>query len=622
MKKSSVIVSLLLAGSMLFSTSATPASAEDISGHWAVKELTYLIDQKIIEGYENGDIKPECEINRAEFTKMVVKYIENKKGPLPESKELPFSDVKSGNWYYSSISKAYSKGIIQGESRTMFSPNKKISRQDMATIISRALKEVLNVQLTVTGTPFKDYSDIAEYAALAVEELYSYGIIKGNPENTFAPKSNTKRAEAAAMIYRIDNPEKPTATTNPVTQTINVNIPFSTALDQQFNASTPPKADGQGLFTASKKALEYYLNPASFNADAPEYYQFLKLSGVVTGLSEETVNQKALAGKGILNNTAKSFMDAGKKWNVNYLYLIAHALHETGNGTSTLSKGVEVGLNKDGNPEMVTDANRKDLKDIKKVYNIYGIGAVDKGPVKYGSERAYKEGWFTVHDAIVGGAQFVGNNYINKGKDTLYKMKWNITTPGSGQYATHIEWAAINAKKIAKIYNDTEAYKYTNSVFEIPKYQNQPAKLAKIPTREEYYNINKGHDNANKTGIVANTGSSGLNIRSYPSVGTSIGKLADNTEITIIGENGGWYYVKTSNNIQGWVSGDYLYWKGVVNVDNLRFRSSPDFSKDDNIISTLNKGTPVIIMKKEKEWYQVKVEDKIGWLFAEFVDQK
>ena len=71
---------------------------------------------------------------------------------------------------------------------------------------------------------------------------------------------------------------------------------------------------------------------------------------------------------------------------------------------------------------------------------MYGIGAVDTCPIDCGAKYAFDKGWFTPDDAIIGGAAFI-NNYIDRGQDTLYKMRWNPISPGHPQYATDVAWA-------------------------------------------------------------------------------------------------------------------------------------------------------------------------------------
>src|SRR5699024_11463990 len=90
---------------------------------------------------------------------------------------------------------------------------------------------------------------------------------------------------------------------------------------------------------------------------------------------------------------------------LNVLYLISHALVETGNGKSELAKGIE--------------------DNGKKYYNFFGIGAFDENAVHTGSSFAKKQAWTSPDKAIMGGAQFVRNNYFNNKQISLYQMRWN-----------------------------------------------------------------------------------------------------------------------------------------------------------------------------------------------------
>lgn len=133
--------------------------------------------------------------------------------------------------------------------------------------------------------------------------------------------------------------------------------------------------------------------------------------------------------------------------------MISHALLETSNGTSQLAKGVQI--------------------NGKTVYNMYGIGAYDSSAVTSGAQFAYNAGWFTPEAAIIGGAGFIANGYINAGQDTLYKMRWNpssivLNGYASHQYATDIGWAAKQTDQIYNLYKLIESYKL---VLEIPQYK-------------------------------------------------------------------------------------------------------------------------------------------------------
>src|SRR5690606_3135838 len=127
---------------------------------------------------------------------------------------------------------------------------------------------------------------------------------------------------------------------------------------------------------------------------------------------------------GILAGKAQTFVDAAKKYQINEVYLIAHALLETGNGKSDLANGIEVGIDKNGQYTIVTSSNRKNLSNIKKVYNMFGIAAVDNNPNVRGAKKAHQENWTTPEKAIEGGAKWIAENYIRSAthqQDTLYK---------------------------------------------------------------------------------------------------------------------------------------------------------------------------------------------------------
>lgn len=191
-------------------------------------------------------------------------------------------------------------------------------------------------------------------------------------------------------------------------------------------------------------------------------FQFLILSGTA-GIPEAELN-KLLAGRGILADKGAAFLEGTRQHNINEIFLVSLALHESGNGTSTLATGV-VYEGPDG---------------PKTVYNMYGIGAVDADPVNMGAKYAYEQGWFTPELAIIGGARFIGNGYINNlrtRQDTLHKMRWNPapednSREGWRQYATDIGWASKQSKRIESnmkaLYEQCETYLLR---FDIPRFR-------------------------------------------------------------------------------------------------------------------------------------------------------
>lgn len=207
--------------------------------------------------------------------------------------------------------------------------------------------------------------------------------------------------------------------------------------------------------------LYEYLNPKNFEKHDYAAYQFLKLN-YIEGITAEDLDN-ILKGEGILAGQGKTFLDACKEYDVNPAYVIAHAILETGHGKSLLANGIDVS-EVDGKPVVE-----------KKTYNMFGIGARDENALKLGSEKAYKEEWFTVEAAISGGIKFISSQYINNDvykQNTLYKMRWNPgispTAAYRHQYATDIGWAFKQSYKIKEI---LDKCKNAYLVFQIPEYK-------------------------------------------------------------------------------------------------------------------------------------------------------
>jgi len=606
------------------------ASAEDISSHWAYTEMNYLINEEIMKGDESGNYRLNDSVNRAEFATFLVRALK-----LPEvSTPSTFNDVHADAWYYNFINQASYYGLIKGDEKGNFNPNGKINRQEMAAMIKRAL-DYRGIPSAAISISFNDNAKIASWAYSDVQNVVSLKLMGGQPGNLFAPQASATRAEAGVVLYRLLNSGSGNGNgtgTNiePVIATTEYPLDFSTVLTTQANHR--PNQDGNGKFIASPALVAYYLNANNFSVNSPEYYQFLKLSTPVTGLNADKINQNILFDKLIFQGEANSFIEAGLTYKINQIYLISHALHETNNGKSKLANGIEVGLNSLGKPEMVTDANRANLTNIKVTYNFYGIGAINADPNKYGSERAYSEAWFTVHDAIVGGAKFVREKYIDEGQDTLYKMKWDPDQPTNHQYATHVMWALIQARKIHDFYEASGSDTTTQLVFDVPHYANQPA-ASPFPAPEAQYAVLPAMQGG--VGFI-NSVDGDVNIRTYPVTGIStniITKLQHETKISVVGSNGGWYKV-VANGTEGWISSEYVKLTNVLQVvdmsefavKTLNVRSEPNTTS--TTIGKVDHKSLVVGVTdadgkfvKNGEWYQVLVDGKTGWVSGEFVKE-
>lgn len=167
------------------------------SDRWSAEYIKELSSLGVISGYEDGTFRPENNITREEFVKLVFEAF---KIPLNDSVNV-FADVSNDAWYQKYVSSAYRLGIVNGITENAFGVGKNISRQDMAVIIIRAL-EYKNQSLKQgdVSADFVDSKGISSYAFSAVETLANAGIISGNEVGEFMPSGNATREQVAKII--------------------------------------------------------------------------------------------------------------------------------------------------------------------------------------------------------------------------------------------------------------------------------------------------------------------------------------------------------------------------------------------------------------------------------------
>lgn len=267
---------------------------------------------------------------------------------------------------------------------------------------------------------------------------------------------------------------------------------YPNTLDYYANlqvAQKPPILSSTGTRTATKAEIYNEMNPNTSINDPTAMFMFMKLN-FTEGITAEKLN-KTLTTAGVLQGKGQAFLDAGRKYDVNPIYLVSHALLETGYGKSQLSKGTTIteiaDTSKAGeiyqtfvengvNVSYLVGYKMIKLPQPVTVYNMYGIGAYDENPhfpnraLVTGTTTAYKNGWTSVEAAIIGGADWIGDGYINNptyNQNTLYKMRWDFATNWH-QYATDVLWARKQTGNIAKLVNQMD-----NPVleFDIPRFK-------------------------------------------------------------------------------------------------------------------------------------------------------
>ncbi|MGI5874646.1 MAG: alpha/beta fold hydrolase [Bacillota bacterium] len=205
------ILSAVMAAVMVLCFSAAALAAEsfsDVDGHWAKDSIGTMAEKGIVNGYADGTFRPNGIVTRAEFAKMLYAAVGAESGT--SSLENPFSDVKAA-WYYDAVVALYHDGVIKGTSETEFSPNAPLNREQMVTLLDRAVKTYHCFALSAdTSKKLDDFSDRDQISAFAEDScasIYQAGLIKGI-DGAFVPQGSATRAQVVTVLDRAMSAEK------------------------------------------------------------------------------------------------------------------------------------------------------------------------------------------------------------------------------------------------------------------------------------------------------------------------------------------------------------------------------------------------------------------------------
>lgn len=175
-----------------------PIILEDVSGHWAERELRSLASWGIITG-SNNKFNPDKPVTRAEFVNMLAVA----KGLEPvEAKTPTFTDVPKEAWYYGSVEAAAKAGLIKG-SGGEFNPDKTISRQEIVVMLINSLNDSGQQDSSLDlDKKFKDANTVSSWARKAVTKSVELGILAGK-NGSLKPMDPATRAEAAVMLMKL-----------------------------------------------------------------------------------------------------------------------------------------------------------------------------------------------------------------------------------------------------------------------------------------------------------------------------------------------------------------------------------------------------------------------------------
>ncbi|WP_172254475.1 glycosyl hydrolase [Saccharibacillus deserti] len=172
--------------------SAAEQAPRDWNSHWARASIDRWKTNKIVQGYANGDFRPDRQVTRAELVSMV-----NRLFGFTARSTAPFSDTAAESWYAEDLSIARQAGYYRGFPGNEARANTPLSRQDAAVLLAG----VFSLEPSKTSSSFVDDSEISAYAAESVHAMQ--GLITGYPDGSFRPHASITRAEVVSLFDRL-----------------------------------------------------------------------------------------------------------------------------------------------------------------------------------------------------------------------------------------------------------------------------------------------------------------------------------------------------------------------------------------------------------------------------------
>lgn len=184
-------------------TLASAAAYTDVSDQdWYADAVAYVTEHEIMSGTGDGAFSPQQILTRAQI---VALFHRLSGSPEPEA-PANFRDVPADEWFAKPVAWAGEQGLVYGTGPDTFSPLDQITREQLAALIERYVR-LRNVGLLEAQNPvigFKDSWRFSSYAEDGIMLVWRAGIMNGDSQHNFDPKSPVSRADAAVIFMRLD----------------------------------------------------------------------------------------------------------------------------------------------------------------------------------------------------------------------------------------------------------------------------------------------------------------------------------------------------------------------------------------------------------------------------------
>ena len=205
---------MLMALMLAFSLSVTAFAAVEDTGFtdvaadaWYAEAVEYVRDNGLMSGTSATTFAPNDTMTRS----MLATTLYREAGSPAVSGSDAFTDTQEDAWYADAVLWASQEGVISGYDNGLFGTDDPVSREQIATILWR----YAGSPSADAGQDFEDESEIASYAAAAVDWARANGVVNGADGNRFLPRNSASRAEVATMLRNfltmdgMEGPEQP-----------------------------------------------------------------------------------------------------------------------------------------------------------------------------------------------------------------------------------------------------------------------------------------------------------------------------------------------------------------------------------------------------------------------------
>jgi alpha-tubulin suppressor-like RCC1 family protein len=185
----------------VYAAAQNPVGFADVQKHWGQPYIQQAAAKGLVEGVGGGRYEPDRTVTRAEFAAMLVRALG--RGASAGS-TAPYDDVKPGAWYFDAVAAAKELGLLNFAGGPKFKPDQPLTREEMASMLAAvvALEKAPNPTEDVRLDKYKDIGSVEAAYLHDVQMMVGLQIMTGTGTDTFSPKGETTRAQAAVVFIK------------------------------------------------------------------------------------------------------------------------------------------------------------------------------------------------------------------------------------------------------------------------------------------------------------------------------------------------------------------------------------------------------------------------------------